>query len=213
MMNHPVSPAENDPLLPEQYFQAQHGVLLRKRLLLLIFVCVVAVDFGSYLSYAPQLAIFEGLICRQFYGSGEDGSVLSDGNGSQCKSPEVQGELALILGWKDTLDQVPGVVLAVFYGVMSDRIGRKPILLLSLTGLILQEAAIRCICWSSPFVPLRAVWVSPLFQVIGGGSQIATSMAYAMLTNVYATKKRYVMNCVSAAHTDYVQPGLLSFLL
>ncbi|KAJ5488421.1 Major facilitator superfamily domain general substrate transporter [Penicillium expansum] len=110
-----------------------------RRLLLLVCLSVVAADFGNYLGYAPHIEILESIICRQARGSDLFGV---DDN---CKSPQVQGELALINGWKDTFDQLPGIFLALPYGFAADRIGRKPILALSLTGLILEEIATRLI--------------------------------------------------------------------
>jgi MFS family permease len=113
--------------------------------------------------------------------------LLVDDN---CKSPQVQGELALINGWKDTFDQLPGILLALPYGFAADRIGRKPILALSLTGLILEETAMRLIFLFHSVLPQRMIWATPAFQIIGGGPQIATAMAYAMVTDLVPSNQR-----------------------
>jgi MFS family permease len=144
----------------------------------------VAADFGNYLGYAPHIEILESIICRQARGSN---SFVRNDN---CKSPEVQGELALINGWKDTFDQVPGILLALPYGFAADRVGRKPIMALSLTGLILEEISIRLIFFFNSALPLRMVWATPVFQIIGGGPQIATAMAYAMVTDMVPGSQR-----------------------
>lgn len=115
------------------------------RVLLLVCVSIVAADFGNFLSYAPSIAIYEALICRHLRGTQSAPGVLGEGTW-QCKSPDVQSELAFLNAWKDTFDQLPGIFLAIFYGYMADRIGRKPVLLLSLTGLALEEVSIRLIC-------------------------------------------------------------------
>lgn len=102
----------------------------------------------------------------------------------------MQGELALINGWKDTFDQLPGILLALPYGFAADRIGRKPILALSLIGLILEKTAMRLIFLFNSVLPLRIIWATPAFQIIGGGPQIATAMAYAMVTDIVASNQR-----------------------
>lgn len=158
--------------------------LLRSHLLLLVCLSVVAADFGNYLGYAPHIEILESIICRQAQGS----NAL--GVDENCKSPQVQGELALINGWKDTFDQLPGILLALPYGFAADRIGRKPILALSLIGLILEETAMRLIFLFNSVLPLRIIWATPAFQIIGGGPQIATAMAYAMVTDIVASNQR-----------------------
>ncbi|KGO39498.1 Major facilitator superfamily domain, general substrate transporter [Penicillium expansum] len=166
-----------------------------RRLLLLVCLSVVAADFGNYLGYAPHIEILESIICRQARGSDLFGV---DDN---CKSPQVQGELALINGWKDTFDQLPGIFLALPYGFAADRIGRKPILALSLTGLILEEIATRLIFFFNAVLPLRLIWMAPAFQIIGGGPQIATAMAYAIVTDMVPSHQRASVFFVLSAAT------------
>ncbi|KAL2810757.1 hypothetical protein BJX63DRAFT_303957 [Aspergillus granulosus] len=159
----------------------------QRRLILLVCASVVAADFGSALALAPQISIFESLICRRM------------GGGTDCKSPEVQGELALLTGWKETADQLAGIALALPYGLAADLFGRRPILLLALTGLLLEDVAIRVVCWWNAVLLLRMIWVSPAVQMIGGGSQIATAMAYAIITDVVPAQKRASVFYIIAA--------------
>lgn len=184
----PEEPDERAPLLGGH--ESSHGdypkitSFPRRRLLLLVCLTVVAADFGNYLGYAPHIEILESIICRQARGSG------SFGVDDDCKSPQVQGELALINGWKDTFDQLPGIFLALPYGFAADSIGRKPILVLSLTGLVLEEIAARLIFFFTSALPLRMIWMTPAFQIIGGGPQIATAMAYAIVTDMVPSHQR-----------------------
>ncbi|KAB8257987.1 major facilitator superfamily domain-containing protein [Aspergillus pseudonomiae] len=182
-------PTEEEPLLGHVHdvSSPKHFLSGYQRLLLLVGISIVAADFGNALTVAPQIAIFESLICYQ------------PGGGGDCKSPEVQGELALLIGWKDTIDQLPGIILALPYGLAADRFGRKPILLLCLAGLVLEEVAIRLVCWWNAVIPLRMIWVTPIFQIIGGGSQTATAMAYAMITDVVPLEKRASIFYIMAA--------------
>lgn len=157
-------------------------------LLAVICVSVVAADFGNALSFAPQMKIFESLICKHFLGR----DPIDGADDDVWKSSPVQTELALINGWKETFDQIPGILLALIYGLAADRVGRKPILLLALTGLLAEEIFIRLISWwnYAGYVPLRAIWLTPLFQIIGGGPATATSMAYSIITDSFPASKR-----------------------
>ncbi|KAK5989003.1 Efflux pump ustT [Cladobotryum mycophilum] len=161
-----------------------------QRLLLLVCVSIVAIDFGSYLSYAPQIEIFESIICRRLHSSGLDFVYHANNSTSVCKSDDVQSELALLVGWNQSFNQLPGILLALPYGLMADRVGRKTVLLLSLIGLLMEEVVIRMIVWWSDFIPLRVIWLAPLFQIAGGGPQIATSMAYTMISDVFPAERK-----------------------
>ena len=98
-----------EPLLP-------HATSARKSKKVVVFVvCAVlllAVDFGFYMSNAPQLAVFEDIICRNYKETlHRTGDALTPSlvEGNPCKSEAVQGELALVIGYKDTFDVLPGM--------------------------------------------------------------------------------------------------------
>lgn len=70
------------------------------------------------MSNAPQTAIFEAIICRDYQASlrrtGAGNAILDSGisnallDSNLCKSEIVQGELAIVIGYKDTFDVIPG---------------------------------------------------------------------------------------------------------
>lgn len=117
----------------------------RWRILLASSLVLFLIDFGFYLTIPAQTSIFEGIICAQYNAEGN------------CKATPVQSELAFINGWKDTFDALPGILLSIPYGVLADRIGRKPCLLLCLIGLFLGEFWTRIVCMFSPTYPLVSV--------------------------------------------------------
>ncbi|KAL4882183.1 major facilitator superfamily domain-containing protein [Aspergillus karnatakaensis] len=173
--------SESTPLLPSG--SPQNSRPKTGWFLFLLCTVVITIDFGGFLSVAPQTQILENIICRDMHPNVAASSSI-------CKDTDVQSELALITGWKNTFDQLPAIVLALPYGFLADRIGRKRVVMLSLLGLLAQETAVRIICWNSPIIPPRAIWLTSLFQICGGGSQIAISMVYTMLIDVYTVEER-----------------------
>jgi MFS family permease len=189
------SPSETTALLPAQNGTSTEPRPERRQIapryvLALVCISIITIDFGAALSFAPLIEIYELLICRDFLGHnpGENNTI--------CKSSPVQDELVFLNGWKSTFDQIPGIALGLLYGLVADRIGRKPVVLLALTGLLLQELFIRLFSWWNllGLVPLRAIWVTSLFQLIGGGSGVATSMAYSMIVDSFPPNERYVLS-------------------
>lgn len=85
----------------------------RSKRLVVVIACgflVFGAQFGTYLTIPSQTAIFEEIICRKYLQSHGPWDSLPDAspNGDFCKSEEVQGELALVIGYKDGLDMIPG---------------------------------------------------------------------------------------------------------
>ncbi|BAE63096.1 unnamed protein product [Aspergillus oryzae RIB40] len=76
-----------------------------------LYIAVVAsltfliTDIAGQIIVAPRLAIFEHIICKAYYTqvSGAAGTGMGD-----CKVEPVQSELALINGWREMFDNIPG---------------------------------------------------------------------------------------------------------
>jgi hypothetical protein len=155
--------------------------LLRPRVLILSVALVFLLELAVGIALPPTNAIMESIICRQMHpdvflpspGPGiappppplsslsparaaapslrhfAGGVVLSDD--PVCKSPDVQGYLAMLRGWAATFEAVPGIVGAVPYGVLSDRWGRRPLIGLSLAGTVLSQAFTYLVCKRARF--------------------------------------------------------------
>lgn len=65
-----------------------------------ISVLLMLAESTNLIALAPRMAIFEDIICRQYY---RDVTGVLD-----CKIEPIQSELARINGWKRTFSMVPG---------------------------------------------------------------------------------------------------------
>jgi MFS family permease len=86
---------------------------------------------------------------------------------SRCKAAPIQDAVNELFGWQTFFDGIPGLLLAMYYGSLADRIGRRPVLALSLLGMALSAAFTLYICWIEADV--RLSWFSALFTCVGGG--------------------------------------------
>ncbi|KGO74874.1 Major facilitator superfamily domain, general substrate transporter [Penicillium italicum] len=182
---------ETAPLLGSHTTKpAQHPKKLLVSIVCAIFL--LSADFGFFMSTAPQMAVYEEIICRNYqatlHGAGNDTGIPPELN--PCKSEAVQGELALVIGYQDTFDVMPGLLLSLPYGVMADRWGRKPLVYLSMLGILLGEIWIRIVCLWPTVIPLRMVWLSALFKIIGGGDQVLTAIALVIVADVFSEDER-----------------------
>ena len=161
------------------------------RVLVLVCILLLLLDIAGYLQAAPQTKIFEDIICQNYYANlanGTRGDALSIDD--PCKVEPVQSELAVMQGYKDSLEQIPGMVLGVAYGILADRIGRRSVLFLGIFGLFVSGLWVKIVCWFS--FPIQMVYLSAPILIVGGGAQVASSMFYVMLADSYSAEERCV---------------------
>lgn len=153
----------------------------------MLAVMVFFIMIGNYLIMVPQVRILEDIICRHYY-DGLDGKRhigLYDGvPEDSCKGNEVQEELSLITGISSFLNCIPGILLAIPYGIVADRWGRRFVFCLGVAGLLLGQIWNGFICYFWNVFPVRAYWSSSVFLVIGGGNAVLQNMLFATLSDV-----------------------------
>ncbi|KAL6689763.1 putative MFS multidrug transporter [Trichoderma pleuroticola] len=138
-----------------------------RRTILVVTSIQIVLNIGSYISFAAQLAILQDIVCKGQYEGGQSLSMDDD----RCKVDAVQSEVAFINGWKDVFEMLPAIILAVPYGALADRIGRKKIFLLAIVGIAMNDLWMRMI----------SVWLGGLWQMIGAGAASLSSISHVML--------------------------------
>ncbi|CAO2654049.1 Nn.00g107820.m01.CDS01 [Neocucurbitaria sp. VM-36] len=186
-------------------------------LVLLIFALVAIVDIGAFLAEPPKTRVFEANLCLTYYREHDPSAIGKDGAVPEqlCKVDEVQQKLAMIFGWQDMFDALPGILLAVPFGTLADKIGRKWIFTASLMGLQLSSAWVLMICYFKT-LPLQFTWFSSVFFFIGGGPIVAMAIGITMVADIVPPEKRtsiflYLTACVLVA--EMVAPIMASRLM
>lgn len=162
------------------------------RVLTLVCTLLMLLDISGFLGLAPQMQIFEDIICQNYYAN-QPSQIDTLPVNERCKIEPVQSELAIIQAWKDTFDQLPGIVFGVVYGLLADRFGRRPVLLCGILGLALSGLWVKIVCWFPEVIPLKMVYLSAPILIFGGGAQVASSMFYVMLADSYSEEERHVL--------------------
>ena len=100
------------------------------------------IEVGDFMQRAPMMRAIEDILCRKYYESATPlGTHITLPIPEQdCKFPAVQGELAMLKGWDAAFSCIPGLLLALPFGYVSDTYGRKIVLVLSLLGITLSLA-------------------------------------------------------------------------
>ncbi|KAI5787895.1 major facilitator superfamily domain-containing protein [Pyronema domesticum] len=139
---------------------------------------------AAFLSITPQIRLFESIICENYYKAHDPSVIRPDGSIPEalCKVESVQGELAMLDGFKSLFMNIPGVLLSIPYGILADKIGRKKVLMMTCFGLVLEFASVIAVCWFR--LPIKFIWVSALFLCIGGGAQMIAALILMVLADV-----------------------------
>ncbi|KAE8380420.1 major facilitator superfamily domain-containing protein [Aspergillus bertholletiae] len=156
----------------------------------IILLCGGAVlfDLSNNLGSVAEIAILEDIVCRDYYATSATTTISWSPEG--CKIGPIQTEIALLNGWRETFETIPAILLALPYGMLADKIGYRPVALLALFGSAMSANWNRIVFWLHPILPTRAVWLSALWQILGGGPQVVTSLSFSAAATVIPTQKR-----------------------
>ncbi|KAJ3498639.1 hypothetical protein NLG97_g956 [Lecanicillium saksenae] len=116
---------------------------------------------GTNIQEVTMSEFGESILCRNRFAD-IGGAATLVGNDPRCKSTEVQADLSMLGAVEQVFGVLPAILTSVLYGIASDRLGRKPILCLSIAGILLLYAVDYTIC---------------------GGPLVKNSVTYAMVSD------------------------------
>lgn len=144
---------------------------IRTLVILLIVALIVAVDLPSVLQSSPMLRIIEDIYCKRYYQKHDLSKFSATGqiDESLCKIDSVQAEVAFLKGWMSCFNHLPGnglqtptynisigpaanvisvigLFLAVPFGMLADKYGRKWLLVLNIVQLQLRGCWMYLVC-------------------------------------------------------------------
>ncbi|KAK0392927.1 hypothetical protein NLU13_2421 [Sarocladium strictum] len=166
--------------VPDKRFQ--HTVMM----MCCIFVGLV--EIYSFLTAAPLQEIMEDFICHQHFPDHLMNSpAIQD---QRCKEPGVQKTLAMARSWWQTLELWIPLLVQLPYGIIADKYGRRPVIFLSLFGILVEGGLVMFILRHPELFTIWAIVPTPLAYLIGGGSPMATAMVWTILCDAVPTTER-----------------------
>lgn len=165
----------------------------RRRVIIVTFSQVIMIDFAAFFLDAPQTSILERIVCSRYYST--DGTYGGEHNGTHgdlpdCTAGPVQTELATITQMLNTFNRLPGLFVAVPLGIVADRYGRRPVMILVLVGALLQDVIAKIVLWRPDLFAPRLVWLSSLAGFVGGSDAVASSMVFLLVADVAPPQQR-----------------------
>ncbi|KAI7526390.1 MFS general substrate transporter, partial [Hortaea werneckii] len=161
----------------------------------LLMLVIFLVGAADSIVESPTTRIFESVICYRYFES-EDPSKIQLGRAAAgpgaiggveeryCKADSVQQQLASLAGYQNLFEGFPSLLLAVPFGWLADKYGRKPVLMLGLFSFLLKFLWIQMVTWFWQAFDIRMTWLSALHALLGGGSPVASSLFFVVLSDI-----------------------------
>ncbi|KAF2094187.1 MFS general substrate transporter [Rhizodiscina lignyota] len=152
----------------------------------------------------PLSRVIESRYCREYYREHDPSVISHDGTVPEelCKLNSVQQQLAWLQGSIETLHVLCDILVTLPLALLSDRRGRRPVLLLSTISMFLMWTAIALVGFFRDVFPVSVMLAATLFTLIGGGDCVFISTATATATDLAADE---VTRATLFAYTGSVQ--------
>ncbi|KAH7204168.1 putative MFS transporter [Fusarium oxysporum] len=103
----------------------------------------------------------------------------------KCRDEPVQQRLNFIMMGMQISATISATLVAFPLGVLSDRIGRLPVLGASILSMILSQSYAMFVRWKSDMIPLEAIWCIGVALLFGGGRSVAEATVFAIIVDTW----------------------------
>ncbi|KAI2787680.1 hypothetical protein POX_f08055 [Penicillium oxalicum] len=168
---------ENVPLLG--------GPLKITRWLPLYWLCAVTfcLSVAGAMLNVPLTRLIEANLCSRY---AADGIPTEE----SCKSDRIQSKLAYLNGCLPMVEAIVGLIVAFPFGALADRVGRKPIIILSMIGTSLSLIWELTIIGLPSIIRVESILIGPLFVVVGGGNGVLVANLYSIASDLVSQTDR-----------------------
>ncbi|KAI1283337.1 major facilitator superfamily domain-containing protein [Xylaria sp. FL0933] len=141
---------------------------------------------GHWLNNVPLTRLLELNLCRAYYLAHDPSFVDPDGNVEErfCKLDSVQESLAFYLGLLSTLELVCELIATIPLGYVSDKLGRKFVLLLNSVSAILAIVWYICVANFYETFPITAIVAGPFLFLFSGFYNVLGANLNALVADI-----------------------------
>ncbi|KAI0109038.1 major facilitator superfamily domain-containing protein [Nemania sp. FL0031] len=179
---------------------------------ILYFITFITSYAGGFFEL-PFTRLIEDIICHEYYDVSSSTQPIDE---SLCKEDAIQKHLAYLLAVLSILYAIVAFVAAFPWGIAADKVGRKPVVAVAMSGLLtgaLIELAV--IYWSDVF-PITAIWASAAGQFIGGGNGVLIAVVLSMIADTTSEEDRaiaFLRTHVASLCGNLLSPSLAGFVM
>ncbi|KAF5524262.1 MFS efflux pump atnC [Colletotrichum aenigma] len=183
-----------------------------RAVILMLALLKFSITTSGTLLMIPMLRLIEDDICHKHYRLPHSETIPE----MKCKVDPVQKDMAWLFGWQSLLGAIINMLVAFPYGILSDRIGRKAVLLLAYFGTVLTFSWAPLMLSFFPEANIYFLFVGMVFGVIGGGIVVMFNNVYAIAADISTEKDRasnFVYLSVGAVLGGLIGPVTAGYLM
>ncbi|KAI8630121.1 major facilitator superfamily transporter [Xylariaceae sp. FL1651] len=165
--------------------KAHNNTTIINVLCVIIFVVSCSAGFLDL----SMTRLVEDALCHEYYNV-ENWNLPIDEK--QCKEAPIQEKLAYLLAILSSANSIAGFVAALPWGLVADKIGRKPVVALALFGLLFGGLIQLAVVYWRDVFPLTAIWASAIGPLIGGGNPVLAGVIFSMVSDATSEEQRTI---------------------
>ncbi|UKZ72911.1 hypothetical protein TrVFT333_000548 [Trichoderma virens FT-333] len=171
--------------------------------------------FSGMLLMMPVYRLIEDTVCHVSYG--DDSLDIIDE--MKCKTDDVQARMAYLLGWLGLFNSIMSLLTTFPFGMLADKIGRKPTALLAYGGMIMGAISGPLLLGVGQYALRKnpyLLMIGSLFLLVGGGVPVTLAMLFAMAADVSSEKEKaasFLQLTFGATAGGLAGPLLTGFLM
>ncbi|KAK8009017.1 Major facilitator superfamily transporter [Apiospora marii] len=176
-------------------------------------VLLVASSSGGFL-IIPMTRLVEDAVCHKHYGQVQSADNPIDEN--LCKLDSIQSNVAFVFAMFELFQSLCGFLAAFPWGIAADRLGRKPVVGLAITGMCLSSLWVMMVLAWYTVIPLWVLTLAGGFHFMGGGNAMISAALLSMVSDVIPEERRAVSFMrfhVAAILGNLVSPALCSLMM
>lgn len=135
------------------------------------------ITFSSLLTALPVTQLLQDALCREQYDN------VPELDETSCNTPLIKTKLAWILSTTSVLSTVFELIVAIPFGALADRIGRRPVLVWATLSSMASIVVFLGIIRFPTIFPAYLVVLCSLPRLFGGGETVLLAMLYSITSN------------------------------